>query len=67
MQGLLQKIQTTSDTTKKKSFGTTFLKKVLPWILFKLSAKRVICDLGNILNEVNRGIVQKPDAVGTQN
>ena len=42
-------------------------KKVLPRILFKFSAKRVICDLGHIFNEVIRGIVQKPDAVGIKN
>ena len=44
-----------------------FKKKVLPRILFKFSAKRVICDLGHIFNEVIRGIVQKADAVGIKN
>ena len=42
-----------------------FKKKVSPRILFKFSAERVLYDLGHIFNEVNRGIFQKTDAVGT--
>ena len=49
---------------KRTLLALHFLKKVPPRILFKVSAKRVICDLGHIFNDVNRGIVQKPDAVG---
>ena len=51
--------------TKNNSFGTTFLKKVLPSIFLKFSAERVLCVLGHLFNKVNRGIVQKPDVFGT--
>ena len=50
---------------KKDSFGAKFLEKVIPRIFFKFSTKGVLCALGHIFNEVNRGTVQKPDAVGT--
>ena len=39
----------------------------IPYLGFfsKFSTKSVLCSLGYILNKVNRGIVQKPDEVGT--
>ena len=40
-------------------------KKNLRRIVFKFSAKRVLCALEYIFNKVNRGIVQKLDAVET--
>ena len=57
MQVLLQRIGTTSDATEKDSLALHFF--------FKFSAKTVLCVLGYIFNKVNRGIVQKPTAVGT--
>ena len=41
------------------------LKKILPRIFLKFFPKRVLCAIGLILNKFKRGIVQKPDAVGT--
>ena len=51
----------------RESFGFIFYKNILPKIFLKSSAKRVLCSLGHIFNKVNRGIVQKPDEVGTKN
>ena len=45
MQGLLDRIETTSDATKKDSFFTTFKKKLYIGRLFKFSARRVLCAL----------------------
>ena len=50
---------------EKESFGIIFYKYILPKIVFKFSAKRVLCSLGHIFNKVNGGIVQKPDEAGT--
>ena len=47
------------------SFGIAFYKNILPIIVLKLSAKRVLNSLWHIFNRVNRGIVQKANAVGT--
>ena len=66
MKGLLQSIGTTSDTRKERLIWR-ILKKVLPRIYLKFSAKRVLCAVGHIFNKVKRGIVQKPDTVGPQN
>ena len=49
MQGLLYRIVTTSDATKKVSFS-----------------KKVLCALRYIFKKLDRGIVEKPDAVGAQ-
>ena len=65
MQDLLHKIGTTSDATKKDSFGATFLEKFIPRIFLKFSTIRALSDIEHIFNKFNRGIVQKPDAVGT--
>ena len=45
MQGLLDRIETTSDATRKDSFFTTFKKKLYTGRLFKFSARRVLCAL----------------------
>ena len=41
-------------------------KKGLFWHYILVSAKRVLCILGHSFKKVNRGIVQKPDEVGTE-
>ena len=64
MQGLLQRIGTTSDATSK---ALNFRKKPYLGFFLKYSNKRVLRVLGHIFNKVNRGIVQKSDAAGTQN
>ena len=58
MEGLLQRVGTTSDPKKKDSFGTSYLG---------FSAKRVLCALGHIFNKIKMRIAQKPDTVGQQN
>ena len=63
MQGLLLRIGTTSDAIEKNFF----VKKGLPRIFSNCSTKTVLCALGHNFNKVNRGIVQKPDAVRKQN
>ena len=50
---------------KNDSFGTNFLKNVLPRIFLKFSANRVLFPQGRNSNKFNRGIVQKPDEFGT--
>ena len=50
---------------KEDPFGTVF-KKVLPKTFLKFSPKKVLCTLEYIFNKVNRGMVEKPDAVGGQ-
>ena len=50
---------------QKSTLLALHFKKLLPRIFLKFSAKRVLCDLGQILNKVIRGIVQMPDSVGT--
>ena len=62
MQGLLDRIETTSDATKKDSFFTTFKKKLYIGRLFKFSARRVLCALWYILNKANWSIVQNSEA-----
>ena len=65
MQGLLLRIGTASDATKKGVFWHYILKNILPKVFFKFRAKKVLCSLGHVFNKVNRGIVQKPDEVRT--
>ena len=57
---------TTSDATKKDSFGTVFWKKILPKGFLKYGAKKVLCTLEYIFNKVDRGTVEKSDAVVVQ-
>ena len=54
---------TTSDATKKDSFGTVFWKKILPKGFLKYGAKKVLCTLEYVFNKVDRGTVEKSDAV----
>ena len=49
---------------QKRILLVLYLKYVLDKIFLKFSAKKFLCVLGYILNKVNRGIVEKPDAVG---
>ena len=58
---------TTSDATKKDFFGTITSRNVLTRLYLKVSTKNVICALAHSFNKVNRGIVEKPEAVGEQN
>ena len=58
MQGLLRRIVTTSNATKKDLFSYTFLKKCPTRDLFKVSGQRVLWALEHIFNKVNRDVVQ---------
>ena len=49
----------------RDSFGITFYKNILTSTFLKFNAKRVPWPLGHIFNEVNRGMAQKADEVGT--
>ena len=51
---------------KKRTVLPRHLKKIFYLGYFpKYSGKRVLCPLGHIFNKVNRGIVKKPDEVGS--
>ena len=52
---------------ERDSFSITVYKNILPRIFLKFSAERDLYSLGHIFSKVNRGIVQKPDEVGTLN
>ena len=67
MQGLLQRIVTTSDATKKDFCGTTFTKNVQPRTFFKFNAKKALFALRHIFKKVNSGIVQQLNVVRAQN
>ena len=59
MQGLMQRIGTTCDATKKGTLLALHLKKkTFLGYFFKFSTKG---------NKVNSGTLEKPDAVWTQN
>ena len=64
MEGLLQRIYTTSNTTKKDSFGTT-LKKNFTKDFLQFSTKRALCTLGHIFNKVYGGKGPNPDTFET--
>ena len=67
MQDLLQRIGATSDATKGTLLALHFKKKSYLGFFKNFFGKKVLCALGHIFNKGNTGIVQKPDAVGTQN
>ena len=50
---------------KQTLLSLHFYKKSYLRFIIEISAKTVLCALGYIFNQVNRGKVQKPDAVGT--
>ena len=67
IQGVLQRIGTTSDAIKRVSFAITFYKDILPRFFLKFNIKRVLWPLGHIFSKVNGGVVQKFYEFGTQN
>ena len=50
---------------KQTLLSLHFYKKSYLRFIIEISAKTVLCALGYIFNQVIRGKVQKPDAVGT--
>ena len=61
MQALLQRIETTSDGTKKESFDATFLKKIPTYDFLKIQCQNSTLWDRVHFNKINRGKFQKLD------